>query len=83
MIKSICRFLLFWLSVPLGGEFYAESGTLWCRFLLWVYDEEDVVPVTDGWEYPEPEATDWKEFKKTLDLDTATEAENSSGEPLV
>lgn len=57
MIKEAIRWLIWPIAVLMGGEFYAEAGTLKCRFFNWLYgdDEDAVIPVSDGWVYPDKE----------------------------
>jgi hypothetical protein len=40
LVKETIRAILFPIAVACGGDFYAESGTLLCKFFLWLYGEE-------------------------------------------
>ena len=39
-MKHVLRWLIFWISLPFGGEFSATSGTWKFRFLNWLYEGE-------------------------------------------
>lgn len=42
-MKEVLRYLLFLPAFIIGdGYFTATEGTLWCRFLVWLYGEENM-----------------------------------------
>jgi len=39
-MKELIRAILFPIAVVCGGDFYAEEGTLLCKFFMWLYGPE-------------------------------------------